>query len=109
MFFYLVSVNFFYVELWVWLRIFCGIGFDSIVVFLEVNSLKEMVYVGLEYKYIFFVIDDYNYFFIVINFIVCWDMFILEEGEKIYDVYEYFGFVFLKEELIDIGYEIVNI
>lgn len=34
----------------------------------------------------------------------------LEKGVKIEDVYEYFGYVFFEnEELINIGYEIVDI
>ena len=43
------------------------------------------------------------------NFIVCWDLPIAKEGEQIQDAYGYFGAVSLKEELIDIGYEIVDI
>lgn len=109
MFSHLVSVNSSYAKLWVRPRTFCGIGLDSIAVPLEVNSLKETAHVGLEYKYTFSATDDYNHPFIVTDFIVCWDMLIPEEGEKIHDAYEYFGSVSLKEELIDIGYEIVNI
>ena len=109
MFSHLVSVNSSYAKSWVRPRTFCGIGLDSIAVPLEVNSLKETAHVGLEYKYTFSATDDYNHPFIVTDFIVCWDMLIPEEGEKIHDAYEYFGSVSLKEELIDIGYEIVNI
>ena len=109
MFSHLVTVNSPCQKLWVRPRTFCGNGLDSIAVPLEVNSLKETAHVGLEYKYTFSATDDYNHPFIVIGFMVCWDMLILEEGEKIHDAYEYFGSVSLKEELIDIGYEIVNI
>ncbi len=111
MFSHLVTVDLPYAKLWVRPRTFCGVGLDSIAVPLEENSLGEKVHTGLEYKYNFSPspTDEYNHPFIVTNFIVCWDMPIPEEREKIQDAYDYFGTVSLTEELNDIGYEIVDI
>ncbi len=109
MFSHLVTVDSPYANLWVRPLTFSGVGLDSIAVPLQENSLKDTVQRGLEYKYSFSSIEQYNHPFIVTNFIVCWDMCIPDSGEQIEDSYDYFGYVSFTEELKDIGYEIVNI
>lgn len=109
MFSHLVTVDSPCANLWVRPLTFSGVGLDSIAVPLQENSLKDTVQRGLEYKYSFSSIEQYNHPFIVTNFIVCWDMSIPDKGEQIEDNYDYFGQVCLTEELKDIGYEIVNI
>ncbi|MDF5714272.1 MAG: hypothetical protein PUP93_10360 [Rhizonema sp. NSF051] len=109
MFSHLVTVDSPYANLWVRPLTFSGVGLDSIAVPLEENSLKDTVQRGLEYKYNFSFLEQYNHPFIVTNFIVCWHMPIPENKEQIEDAYDYFGYVSLTDELKDIGYEIVNI
>ena len=109
MFSHLVTVDSPYAKLWVRPLTFSGVGLDSIAVPLEENSLKHTVQRGLEYKYNFSCTEQYNHPFIVTNFIVCWDMYIPVNQERIEDAYDYFGSVSLTEELKDIGYEIVGI
>jgi hypothetical protein len=109
MFSHLVTVDSFYANLWVRPLTFSGVGLDSIAVPLQENTLKATEQRGLEYKYNFSTVEQYNHPFIVTNFIVCWDMSMPNSGERIEDAYDYFGYVSLTYELKDIGYEIINI
>jgi hypothetical protein len=109
MFSHLVPANSEYVHLWLRPRTFCGTGIDSIAVGIGDNRLEADVHKSVEYKYIFSQNEGFNHPLIVNDHIICWEMQILNEGDKITDTYGYFGDVSLPPELNGIGYEIINI
>lgn len=106
---HLVAPDSEYAALWLRPRTFSGVGIDSLAVSLEENSLAAKVHKGLEYKWTFSASEVFNHPFIVTDQIVCWEMPIPENGTTVRDLYDYFGYVSLTNELNGIGYEINNI
>ena len=109
MFAHLISADSEYAHLWLRPRTFSSMGIDSIAVSSGENSLAAKVHKALEYKYNFSSTDEFNHPLILTEQIVCWEMPIPKEGDKIEDSYNYYGSVSLPEELNGLGYEIINI
>lgn len=106
---HLVAPDSEYAALWLRPRTFSGVGIDSLAVSIEENSLAANIHKGLEYKWTFSASEVFNHPFIVTDQIVCWEMPIPEKGTKVSDLYDYFGYVSLTEEIHEVGYEINKI
>jgi transcriptional regulator with XRE-family HTH domain len=98
-----------YADLWMRPRTFSGVGIDSLAVNIQDNSLVADVHKGLEYKWTFSPNEVFNHPLIVTDQIVCWEMPMPAQGEKVSDLYDYFGKVSLTQELNEVGYEISSI
>lgn len=109
LFSHLLPANSVYAHLWLRPRTFSGTGIDSIAVSIGENRLEAAVHKSVEYKYTFSQNEEFNHPLIVNDHIICWQMPIPKNGDKITDAYGYFGDVSLPEELNGIGYEITNI
>lgn len=110
LFSHLVPIDSPFAHLWLRPRTFSGVGIDSIGVQLSENRLLPVLHKGIEYKYIFSTVEEFNHPLIVTDRVVCWEISSpASKGDQVRDAYEYFGYVSLTDELNEIGYEIENI
>lgn len=84
-------------KFWLQPLTFSSRGIDSAGHLLKKPSLRESDISTIEYKYRFDNVD-FNHPLFITDYIVCWEMFPAEDGSKIVDEYECFGFIKIEED-----------